>query len=386
MPVPCKLSGLTLVLAGFCAFGTPALAQNLDPQLDAAVTEGARQVMQTYSVPGLSIAVSVNGRQHFYNFGVASRATQAHITPDTLFEVGSISKTLTATLATYAQVNGQLSLSDPVSRYVPELQGSAFGKVQLSHLATHTAGGFPLQVPDAVQNESQLMDYFKDWKPVYPTGTQRSYANPSIGMLGLITARSMNLPFVQAMENTLFPALGLYSTYIEVPKSKMALYAQGYDKQDQPVRLNSGMLGNEAYGVKTSSRDLIHFAELNAGLGEPPAKIGRAIRDTHTGYFRVGPMTQDLIWEQYAYPVTLKNLLVGNSDKMVYNNNDVIALHPPLAPQEAVWINKTGSTGGFGGYIALVPAKKQAVVILANKNYPNSARIELAYKIFNALD
>ncbi len=151
---------------------------------------------------------------------MASRATQAHITPDTLFEVGSISKTLTATLATYAQVNGQLSLSDPVSRYVPELQGSAFGKVQLSHLATHTAGGFPLQVPDAVQNESQLMDYFKDWKPVYPTGTQRSYANPSIGMLGLITARSMNLPFVQAMENTLFPALGLHSTYIEVPRAR----------------------------------------------------------------------------------------------------------------------------------------------------------------------
>ncbi len=69
---------------------------------------------------------------------------------------------------------------------------------------------------------------------------------------------------------------------------------------------------------------------MNAGLGEPPAKIGRAIRDTHTGYFRVGPITQDLIWEQYAYPVTLKNLLVGNSDKMAYNNNDVIALHPPL--------------------------------------------------------
>ncbi len=46
MSVPRKLSGLTLVLAGFCAFGTPALAQDLDPQLDAAVTEGARQVMR----------------------------------------------------------------------------------------------------------------------------------------------------------------------------------------------------------------------------------------------------------------------------------------------------------------------------------------------------
>ena len=386
MPVPRKLSGLTLVLVGLCAFSTAALAQDLVPGLDAAVTEGATQLMQTYGVPGLSIAVSVNGKQHFYNFGVASRDTRVRISSDTLFEVGSISKTLTATLATYAQINGQLSLDAPVSRYVPELQGTAFGKVQLAHLATHTAGGFPLQVPDAVQNEQQLMDYLKAWKPVYPAGTQRSYANPSIGMLGLITARSMNQPFAQAMENTLFPALGLHSTYIDVPKSKMALYAQGYDKQDQPVRLNSGMLGNEAYGVKTSSRDLIHFAQLNALPGKPSTKIQQAIGDTHTGYFRIGPMTQDLIWEQYAYPVTLKNLLLGNSDKMAYENNDAIALHPPLAPQEAVWINKTGSTGGFGGYVALIPVKKQAVVILANKNYPNSARIELAYKILNALD
>ena len=98
MPVPRKLSGITLVLVGLCAFSTAALAQDLVPGLDAAVTEGATQLMQTYGVPGLSIAVSVNGKQHFYNFGVASRDTRVRISSDTLFEVGSISKTLTATL------------------------------------------------------------------------------------------------------------------------------------------------------------------------------------------------------------------------------------------------------------------------------------------------
>ena len=82
----------------------------------------------------------------------------------------------------------------------------------------------------------------------------------------------------------------------------------------------------------------------------------------------------------------LKSLLVGNSDKMAYENNDAIALNPPLAPQQAVWLNKTGSTSGFGGYIAVLPDKQQAVVILANKNYPNSARVELAYAIFKALN
>ena len=254
------------------------------------------------------------------------------------------------------------------------------------HLATHTAGGFPLQVPDSVQNERQLLDYLKGWQPVYPTGTQRSYANPSIGMLGVIAAKSMNLPFTQAMEQQLFPQLGLTSSYYSVPENKMALYAQGYNKQDEPVRLNPGVLGNEAYGVKTTARDLIHFTELSLGQGEASPLLRKALADTRTGYFQVGPMTQDLIWEQYAYPVELKSLLVGNSNKMAYKNNGAIALNPPLAPQQAVWVNKTGSTNGFGAYAVLVPTEQKAIVILANKNYPNDARVELAYEILKALN
>ncbi|PAA14031.1 MULTISPECIES: class C beta-lactamase [Pseudomonas] len=384
MKMTCKLSALALSLIGLCSFASSALAKGSD--LDAVVQNGARHVMQEYAVPGLVIAVSANGKQHFYSFGVASKASKEPVTPDTLFEVGSVSKLFTATLATYAQAQGKLSLSDTVGKYEPELEGTPFGKVTLAHLATHTAGGFPLQLPDSVQDERQLMDYLKRWKPAYPMGTQRSYANPSIGMLGVIAAKSLNLPFTQAMEQQLFPALGLHNTYYTVPASKMTLYAQGYDKQDAPVRLNSGVLGNEAYGVKTSARDLIHFTELNLGQGETSPQIRKALADTHTGYFRVGPMTQDLIWEQYPYPVELKSLLAGNSNKMAYENNGAIALNPPLAPQQAVWVNKTGSTGGFGAYAVFVPAKQKSIVILANKNYPNDARVKLAYEVLKALD
>ncbi len=384
---PKKMSLAALSLIGLSVFTGAAMAKSAIPAtLDSVVQQAATEVMKAHDISGLAIAVSHNGTQQFYSFGVASKATQAPVSPDTLFEVGSISKLLTATLATYAQAGGQLSLTDPVDKYLPELQGTAFGKIPLMHLATHTAGGFPLQVPESVQNEQQLMDYLKAWKPIYPSGTQRSYANPSIGMLGMIAAKSMSQPFVSVMENTLFPALGLNSSYLQVPADKMSLYAQGYNAENQPVRVNPGVLANEAYGVKTSVRDLIHFAELNIGPDKPQTRIQRAIAQTHTGYFQVGPMTQDLIWEQYPVPVTLKNLLTGNSNKMAYENNGALALTPPLAPQKAVWMNKTGSTAGFGGYIALIPLKKQAVVILANKNYPNSERIELAYKIFNAMN
>ena len=386
MKMSCKLSAMTLSLVGLCAFANAALAQTPEPKLATVVQDGAKKVMKKYDVPGLVIAVSANGKQRFYTFGVASKATKEPMSPDTLFEVGSISKVFTATLATYAQAKGQLSLNDTVAQYEPELEGTPFGKITLTHLATHTAGGFPLQLPDDVQNQSQLISYLKDWKPVYPIGTHRSYANPSIGMLGQITAKSMNIPFTQAMEQQLFPALGLQSTYLTVPEDKMGLYAQGYNKQDEPVRLNPGVLGNEAYGVKTSARDLIHFTKLSLGQGDASPIIRRALADTRVGYYRVGPMIQDLIWEQYPYPVELKSLLVGNSDKMAYESNGVIALTPPLAPQQAVWLNKTGSTNGFGGYVVMVPSEQKSIVILANKNYPNSARVEFAYEILKALN
>jgi len=97
-------------------------------------------------------------------------------------------------------------------------------------------------------------------------------------------------------------------------------------------------------------------------------------------------MTQDLIWEQYAYPVQLNSLLEGNSGKVAYETNAVTALNPPQPPREAVWINKTGATNGFSGYVAFVPAKKVGIVVLANKSYPNEPRIRLAYRILNELE
>src|SRR3546814_8022285 len=67
--------------------------------------------------------------------------------------------------------------------------------------------------------------------------------------------------------------------------------------------------------------------------------------------------------------------------KVAYETNPVQAIVPPREPAAAVWVNKTGSTNGFGAYVAFLPAEKKGVVILANKNFPIEARIRLAYLI-----
>nr|WP_238926394.1 class C beta-lactamase [Achromobacter xylosoxidans] len=359
----------------------PAKADRATAAVDAAVAE----VMRQYGIDGMAIGVSHNGEQRFFNYGDASRQPRRAVSSDTLFELGSISKTFTVTLAAYAQATGRLSLDDSPAKWVPELQGSEFAKLTLVNLATHTAGGFPLQVPDAVQNMAQLMDYLKAWTPQYAPGTKRTYANPSIGMLGVAAARALGEPYVAAMEQQLFPKLGLRDTYLEVPPRKMPDYAQGYDKQDAPVRVNPGVLADEAYGVKSSARDMLRFVEINLGAAPVDATLQRAIAETHTGYYQLGAMTQDLVWEQYRYPVSLDDLVHGNSAQVAFETLPVKALQPPLAPQQAVWVNKTGATNGFGAYVAFVPSRKLGIVILANRNYPNEARVRLALRVLKAL-
>ena len=240
-------------------------------------------------------------------------------------------------------------------------------------------------MPDAVKNNDQLMAYLTRWQPTYKAGTYRTYANPSIGMLGVIAAASMKRDFAELMEGELFPALGLTSTYINVPEAKMADYAQGYTRKDVPARMTPGVLSAEAYGVRTTATDLTRFVEANMDMVEVEARFQQAITDTHTGYFNVGSMTQDLIWEQYAYPVGLKALLQGNSSDM-FKPTPVTQLTPPQAPRDDVLINKPGSTNGFGGYVAFVPKKRLGVVVLANKNYPNEDRVRIAHQILTGLD
>ena len=355
-----------------------------DARLKAITDAAIKPVMEKNGIPGLAVGISVDGENHVFTYGVMSKTTGQPVTPQTLFELGSISKTFTVTLSTYAETQGKLSLSGKVEDYLPSMKGKPFGDVTLMHLGTHTAGGFPLQVPDNVKTEPQLLAYLKAWKPAYKAGTHRTYANPSIGMLGYVTAKAMGQSYDSAMQDVLFPALGLKNTFTVVPKAKMADYAQGYKRTGEPARMTPAILSSEAYGVRSTATDMIRFVNANMGLEKLDGKLQQAIANTHTGYFSVGAMTQDMIWEQYAYPAALKTLIETNSGALL-KTVPVSEISPPMKPRGDVFINKTGSTNGFGAYVAFIPEQKLGIVILANKNYPNEDRVAVAYEILNGL-
>ena len=353
--------------------------------IEQVVAQAVRPMMRRFGIPGMAVGVITSGHGYVYSYGVASNATGRPVKRQTLFEIGSVSKALTATLAACAQVRGDLSLSDSATKDLPSLRGSSFDAVSLIELGTHTAGGLPLQVPDDVANDAELMTYFQRWKPAYAPGTYRLYSNPSIGLLGMIAARSMNASFATLMEGTLFPALGMKSTYLDVPSARMADYAQGYTKTGAPIRMAPGVLAPETYGVRTTAGDLLRFVKANMRMLSLDPALQRAITDTHTGYFRIGAMTQDLVWEQYDYPAALSVVLAGNSDKILRQANPAARIDPPAPPRDDVLIDKTGATNGFSAYVAYVPGRRIGVVLLANRSYPDDAEVTAAYGILSRL-
>jgi beta-lactamase class C len=369
-----------------CCFAAPSPAADIDGEavkkvVDASITP----LMEKYRIPGMSVGVTTHGQKFVFNYGLESKETKKEVSNRSLFEIGSISKTMTASLASLAQMDGKISFSDKVDQYLPDLKGTSFGNLTLLNLGTHTSGGLPLQLPAGVTTQTKLIEYLKEWKPNHKLGTVRNYANPGIGMLGYITAKCMHQDYDLLMKNFLFEPLGMKDSFIKIPSARLSDYAQGYTEKDSPIRMKRAVLSSEAYGVTTTATDLINFVEYNMGIKQGKEKLQHALLNTHLGYYKCGAMTQDLIWEQFALPVAEKDLLAASSPAIVLESAPVVEITPPMKPQTQAWIHKTGSTAGFAAYAAFIPEEKLGIVILANKSYPVDSRILAARKIFRGL-
>ena len=136
---PLLIAAAAVVLVATPSVKASAFASP-EAQIERIVAKTIRPLMERYAIPGMAVGIVVQGHPYVFDYGVASKAPEKPVTSDTLFEIGSVSKTFTATLASYAQVDGKLSLSDSASKYLPVLRGSAFGNVRLVNLGTHTPG------------------------------------------------------------------------------------------------------------------------------------------------------------------------------------------------------------------------------------------------------
>ncbi|EKR6165563.1 beta-lactamase, partial [Escherichia coli] len=278
-----------------------------------------------------------------------------------------------------------IKLSDPATKYWPELTAKRWNGITLLHLATYTAGGLPLQVPDEVKSSSDLLRFYQNWQPAWAPGTQRLYANSSIGLFGALAVKPSGLSFEQAMQTRVFQPLKLNHTWINVPPAEEKNYAWGY-REGKAVHVSPGALDAEAYGVKSTIEDMARWVQINLKpLDINEKTLQQGIQLAQSRYWQTGDMYQGLGWEMLDWPVNPDIIVNGSDNKIALAARPVKAITPPTPAVHASWVHKTGATGGFGSYVAFIPEKELGIVMLANKNYPNPARVAAAWQILNAL-
>ncbi|MEH6717241.1 MAG: class C beta-lactamase [Aurantimonas endophytica] len=362
--------------------GTPAMA---DEAMRAAVDAVVEPLMAEHGVPGLSVAVLHDGERHVFHYGVASRETGVTVGDETLFEIGSLSKPFTGTLLARLEAEGAVDLSSEAQNMLPALAESPIGGASLLELLTYAAGGLPLQFPDGV-NETNFAEFYRDFEPIDEIGVSRLYSNPSIGLAGHLAAAGAGDSFSSLMADRIFEPLGLTDTFLAVPEDRLDDYAQGYTRDNAAVRVNPGLFDEEAYGIKTTASDFLRFVEASIDPAGLDADLQAGLSKARNGVYRVDAMHQGLGWELYGAPARLDDLLQGADTAFVLEPNRVERPASPVTGDAVGAVSKTGSTGGFGAYALFQPERGTAIVLLANRFWPNPARIEAAHAILAAID
>ena len=221
--------GLVAALTLVFVVARPALAADahIDPvRLEAFVDGAIRQSMRDQHVAGMAVAViDKNGPLLLKGYGNAGRGRT--VNADTLFRVGSISKTFTWIAIMQLVEQGKIKLDDPINAHLPQdLQIPDEGftdPILIRHLMTHSAGfedsTLGANVTLDLDRVSNLHDYLKNHRVhrVRPPGQLIVYSNYGAALAGVIVEHEARMPFVEYAEEHILRPLGMQTATFREP-------------------------------------------------------------------------------------------------------------------------------------------------------------------------
>lgn len=221
------------VVVALLAVVAPRAQPAATPPSFARAETAIEAEMQKAGIPGAAVAVVVGDRVVWTKgFGVANAETNAPVTPDTLFQIGSVTKSFTAAALLAAATDGRLALDRPVSTYVKGLT-PCVGAPRLTQLLSHTGG--LIDEPDEFgpQGEDGLGAYQRTWTNEYcllPPGRAFSYSNSGFALAGLALQEADGTPFADVMKARVLAPLGMTRTTFRPTEAMTWPLAVGHRK------------------------------------------------------------------------------------------------------------------------------------------------------------
>jgi len=287
-----RLLGLCLALGLGLAIAAPVHAEPAARTADVARFEAATEaVWRKDRLASVTVGVVRDGRlQSTRSFGMADIESGVPAGRATIYRVGSVTKAFTALMLLQLVEDGTVRLTDPVSKYYPEIDrvaGRPAGSppITLLQLATHTSGlaAEPQDADRFAQGpvadwEKSLKVALADTRFEFEPGTRFSYSNVGYAVLAAALSRAAHQPYVTYVEQHIFQPLGMTDTSFEPRAGWGARLAAGYVIDGgvaDPGPARPGHLGRgykvPVGAIYTTVDDLAKFVALQ--MGDGPASV-----------------------------------------------------------------------------------------------------------------
>ncbi|MCB1292602.1 serine hydrolase domain-containing protein [Mycolicibacterium sp.] len=330
------------------------LARNASPEF-RAVADALVEAMRGSGIPGAALGILTDRREEHATFGVASASSLRPVTSNTLFQIGSLSKTYTATAVWRLIDERKLAVDGPVRRYLRGLRlrdRETIEAVTVGNLLDHTAGWYGDEIVDTGDGPYALARYVDTRLPELPQlfrcGEFFSYNNAAFQLLGRLVELAATADYNEAMQRLVLGPLGLANTVLHRAEVLKRPYCDGHTAIEvngrQTVAVQTPLWvprnADPAGGIWSTTRDVLRYARLHLGL-LPPEKA------------RIITAASRTAMQEPAVPVPGLELSMGRS----WFVQDVDGLRV---------ISHDGDTLGQHTVFVAVPERRFAFVLLLN--------------------
>jgi CubicO group peptidase (beta-lactamase class C family) len=317
------------------------------------VSEIVQAAMQRFHVPGVAIGILHAGEEQVAGFGITSIEHPLPVDADTLFQIGSITKTVTATAIMRLVEKGTLVLDTPIRAYLPDLcltSEETAARVTLRHLLTHMGGWVGDYFDDLGPGDEALAAYVAnmvDLPQITPLGAIWHYNNAGFSLAGRVVEAVTGQTYEAAIARLVLEPLGMTRSFFFAADVITHRVAIGHlIRDDSPEVARPWALARTAHaagGLISSVRDLLRYARFHLGDGSLPD--GTRMLTSETMELMRSPLAEaGSITEAVGLAWLLRTM-----------DGTQIVMHG-------------GATHGQQAVLMLVPTRQFAIVVLTNAN------------------